>query len=121
MGGRSLECSSDARRNTEPCALFQLRLDSNSVESNDENLQTTTHDYTTKIDDKSKEPLNNYKRSPCTFKTVIRVYHSETGLSKSQGHTNAVQSAQDDTLSTDSHELTDELLKNFEMSKISHI
>ena len=112
---------SDARRNTEPCALFQLRLDSESSESNDDIMQTTTHQSTTITDDKTIEPSNNNKRNSCTFKTIIQVFHSETSLSKSHRRTRPVQNFQDDTLSIDSLELTDEMLKNFEMAKMTHI
>ena len=50
--GRPLEWS-DARRNTEPCALFQLRQDSNLSESKDYNMLTTNHDSTMATKDES--------------------------------------------------------------------
>ena len=109
---------SDARRNTEPCAVFQLRLDSTSSESNDDIMQTTTQQLTTTTDDKTLKALHDYKRNPCTFKTLIRVFHSETSLSKPNTFTQQIQG---DTLSIDSLELTDEMLKKFEMAQISHI
>ena len=115
--GGSLEWS-DARRNTEPCALFQLRLDSTSSESNDDIMQTTTQQPTTTTNDKTIKALHANKRYPCNFKTVFRVFHSETSISKPHRLT---QQIQDDTLSIDSLELTDEMLKNFEMAQISHI
>ena len=112
---------SDARRNTEPCVLFPLRLDSNSSKPNDDIMQTTKHKSTTTTCDETIEPLTNNKRSSCTFKTVIQVFHSQTSLSTLQELRKPVQKIQDDTLSIDSLELTDELLQNFEMAKISHI
>ena len=118
--GAPLEWS-DARRNTEPCALFQLRLDSDLSESNDDNTLTTNHDSTTTTDYKHIDPSSNTKRNSYRFKTVIRVFHSDTSLSESQRLSNPVQNIQDDSQSIDSLELTDEMLKNFEMAKISHI
>ena len=118
--GAPLEWS-DARRNTEPCALFQLRLDSDLSESNDDNTLTTNHDSTTTTYYKHIDPSSNTKRNSCMFKTVIRVFHSDTSLSESQRLSNPVQNIQDDSQSIDSLELTDEMLKNFEMAKISHI
>ena len=108
----------DARRNTEPCAVFQLRLDSTSSESNDDIMQTTTQQSTTTTDDETIKVLLEYKRNPCTFKTLIRVFHSETSLSKPNTF---IQQIQNDTLAISSLELTDEMLKNFEMAQISHI
>ena len=117
----SKEDMSDARRNTEPGALFQLTLGSNSSKSSEYISQTTKHKSTTTKLNRTIEPSSINKRRPCTFKTVIRVFHSESSLSSSQGLTNFVQNLQDDTLSIDSLELTDEMLKNFEMANISHI
>ena len=74
---------SDARRNTEPCALFQLTLGSNSSESNEDISQTTNHKTTTTKINRTIEPLSINKQSLCTFKTVIRVFHSESSLSSS--------------------------------------
>ena len=112
---------SDARRNTEPCALFQLTLDFNSSESSEDISQATKHKSTTTKLNRTIEPSSINKRRSCIFKTVIRVFHSESSLSSSQGLTNTVQNLQDDKLSIDSLELTDEMLKNFEMANISHI
>ena len=113
--GRPLEWS-DARRNTEPCALFQLRQDSNLSESKDYNMLTTNHDSTTTTKDESIESSNNTKQNSCRFKTVIRVFHSETSLSKSQRLTHTVQNVhqivQDYTQFIDSLELTDEILSH---------
>ena len=50
--------------------MFQIPLDSDLRESNDDILQTTNDDSTTKTCIKTIEPESNNKRGSCIFKTV---------------------------------------------------
>lgn len=109
---------SDARRNTEPCNLFKPKLDSSSNDSVEDMHQTSTQKVTTKTREATTVTRPENTRKSCTYKTVIRVFHSESSLSKPYTF---LKQTQHDAISLDSLELTDEMLKNFDLNEIAHI
>ena len=118
----------DARRNTEPCNLFHSRLQDHANSSSSSARSLTFDDAYHKAVQESKSTTNNSeketeillenKRTLGPFKTCIRIFHSESNLSKPYS---LLRQYQDDTLSLDSLELTDEMLKNFEMAEMAYI
>ena len=118
----------DARRNTEPCNIFHSRLreelDSGSSSSRslvcDDNSQALTQETnsSTTHSEKIREVKMLNKHSPGPFRTYIRIFHSESNLSRPYS---LLRQYQDDTLSLDSLELTDDMLKNFEMAEMAYI
>ena len=118
----------DARRNTEPCNIFHSRMQEefNSSDSSarslifddisESSIQKSRSTMTPSEKIAEVQMLN--KNSPGPFRTYIRIFHSESSLSRPYS---LLRQYQDDTLSLDSLELTDEMLKNFEMAEMAYI